>query len=228
MQRPVLVATSNPGKLRDFAGAAAPFGITITNIPHFSSLPEVIEDGATFEENARKKAESYSLAVLGELVLADDSGLEVDALGGAPGVHSARYAAHDPQKRDLQDRDPQNYDLQNNEPHGAKNTDDEANNARVLRELREVPEPERTGRFVCVLAVARNGQTLHTFRGTAEGVLLDAPRGKNGFGYDPLFFFPAIQKTFAQLNPEEKSHYSHRGAAFRQFLQWLDRERRQH
>src|SRR5271166_1686391 len=156
--RTVLLATSNAGKLRDFTGAAAACGITIASIPHFSSLPEVLEDGATFDENACKKAEAYSLSVPGELVLADDSGLEVDALGGAPGVHSARYAAHDPQ----------NHDLQNNEPHGAKNTDDNANNARVLRELKGVPEPERTGRFVCVLAVARNGQTLHTFRGNAE------------------------------------------------------------
>jgi len=206
MQRRVLVATSNPGKLRDFAGAAASYGITIANIPHFSSLPEVVEDGTSFEENARKKAESYSLAVPGELVLADDSGLEIDALGGAPGVHSARYAARD---------------LQNNEPHAAGcNTDDEANNARVLRELKGIPEDKRTARFICVLAVARDGQTLHTFRGAAEGIILDAPRGKNGFGYDPLFFFPAIQKTFAQLNAEEKSRYSHRGAAFRAFLEW--------
>jgi len=206
MQRRVLVATSNPGKLRDFAGAAAPLGITIANIPNFSSLPEVVEDGSTFEENARKKAESYSLAVPGELVLADDSGLEIDALDGAPGVHSARYAARD---------------LQNNEPHAAEcNTDDEANNARVLRELEGVPEQKRTARFVCVLAVARDGHTLHTFRGAAEGIILDALRGKNGFGYDPLFFFPVIRKTFAQLDAEEKSRYSHRGVAFRAFLSW--------
>ena len=203
--RIVLLATSNAGKLRDFAGAAAPYGITIANIPHFSSLPEVVEDGATFEENARKKAEFYSLAVPGELVLADDSGLEIDALGGAPGVHSARYAADEPHKAEC-------------------NTDDEANNARVLRELKGVPEQKRTARFICVLAVARDGHTLHTFRGAAEGIILDAPRGQHGFGYDPLFFFPAIQKTFAQLDPEEKSRYSHRGAAFRRFLQWMDRE----
>jgi XTP/dITP diphosphohydrolase len=207
--RMVLVATSNPGKLRDFAGAAAPYGITIANIPHFSSLPQVVEDGNTFEENARKKAESYSLAVPGELVLADDSGLEIDALGGAPGVHSARYAARD---------------LQNNEPHTADcNTDDEANNARVLRELKGIPEPKRTARFVCVLAVARDGQTLRTFRGAAEGVILDAPRGQNGFGYDPLFYFPQIGKTFAELSAVEKAQYSHRGAAFRAFLDWYRR-----
>ena len=204
--RSVLLATSNAGKLRDFAGAAAPYDITITNIPNFSSLPQVVEDGTTFEENARKKAESYSLAVPGELVLADDSGLEIDALGGAPGVHSARYAARD---------------LQNDESHAAEgNSNDEANNARVLRELKGVPEPERTARFVCVLAVARDGQTLHSCRGTAEGVILDAPRGGNGFGYDPLFYFPQIGKTFAELSAEEKAQYSHRGAAFRAFLEW--------
>jgi XTP/dITP diphosphohydrolase len=197
----VLIATSNPGKLRDFAGAAAPFGITIANISNFSSLSPVVEDGATFEDNARKKAESYSLAVPGELVLADDSGLEIDALGGAPGVHSARYAA--------------------DEPHAAEcNTDDEANNARVLRELKNLPEQKCTARFVCVLAAARDGQTLHTFRGTAEGLILGAPRGQQGFGYDPLFYFPQIGKTFAELSAVEKAQYSHRGAAFRAFLAW--------
>jgi XTP/dITP diphosphohydrolase len=201
ISRTVLVATSNPGKLRDFDGAAALYGLRIANVPNFSSLPQVVEDGVTFEENARKKAESYSLAVPGELVLADDSGLEIDALGGAPGVHSARYAA--------------------GEPHTAEcNTDDEANNSRALRELEGVPEPERTARFVCVLAVAREGQTLRTFRGAAEGVILHSPRGKNGFGYDPLFYFPQIGKTFAELSAEEKAQYSHRGAAFRAFLDW--------
>jgi XTP/dITP diphosphohydrolase len=199
--RTVLIATSNAGKLRDFAGAAAPYGITIANVPNFSSLPQVIEDGATFEQNARKKAESFSRAVPGELVVADDSGLEIDALRGAPGVHSARYAADQPHRADC-------------------NTDDEANNARVLRELKDVPQKERTARFVCVLAVARDGQTLRTFRGAAEGVLLGAPRGQNGFGYDPLFYFPRINKTFAELSPEEKAQYSHRGAAFRTFLDW--------
>lgn len=208
MQHRVLVATSNPGKLRDFAGAAEAHGITIAALPNFSSLPQVVEDGATFEANVRKKAEAYSLAVPGELVLVDDSGLEVDALGGAPGVHSARYAAE--------------------EPHMANsNTEDEANNARVLRELKGVPAERRTARFVCVLAAARDGRTLATFRGTAKGVILDAPRGENGFGYDPLFLFPEIGKTFAELAAAEKSLYSHRGAAFRQFLEWLDVDRTQ-
>ena len=206
MAHRIFVATSNAGKLRDFAGAAAPFGIAIANIPNFPLLPEVVEDGITFEENARKKAESYSLAVPGKLVLADDSGLEIDALGGAPGVHSARYAA-----RDLQYHDPAAAE---------RNTNDEANNAKVLSELKDIPEQKRTARFVCVLAVARDGQTLHTFRGTAEGVILHAPRGHHGFGYDPLFYFPQIAKTFAELSPEEKAQYSHRGKAFRAFLEW--------
>jgi XTP/dITP diphosphohydrolase len=204
--RTVLIATSNPGKLRDFAGAAAAYGITIASIPGFSSLPQVVEDGATFEANAGKKAETYSRAVPQELVLADDSGLEIDALGGAPGVHSARYAAR--------------------EPHSAEcNTDDEANNARVLRELRNVLQESRTARFVCVMVAARNGRSLQTFRGTAEGLILDAARGRNGFGYDPLFYLPKIGKTFAELRAAEKARYSHRGAAFRMFLAWYERQR---
>jgi XTP/dITP diphosphohydrolase len=203
----ILIATSNPGKLRDFAGAALRHGVEVATVPNFSSLPPVVEDGLTFEANARKKAESYSQYAPGEIVVADDSGLEIDTLNGAPGVHSARYAAPD---------------LHGKEPHEADaNTDDEANNARVLRELKDIPPAKRTGRFVCVLAAARDGKTLATFRGTAEGIILDAPRGTNGFGYDPLFYFPQIKKTFAELTAEEKSKYSHRGVAFRSLLDWL-------
>lgn len=197
----VLIATSNPGKLRDFAGAAGAFGIEIASIPNFSSLPAVVEDGVTFEANARKKAEDYSRYVPGEIVLADDSGLEVEALDGAPGVHSARYAA--------------------DEPHlAASNTEDEANNVRLLRELKNVPAEKRSARFVCVIAAARDGQIIGVFRGHADGIILDAPRGDNGFGYDPLFYFPSIGKTFAELSAKEKAQYSHRGAAFREFLCW--------
>jgi XTP/dITP diphosphohydrolase len=201
--RRILIATSNPGKLRDFAGAALHHGVEVAGIPDFSSLPAVVEDGLTFEANARKKAEAYSRHVPGEVVVADDSGLEIEALNGAPGVHSARYSAEKPEQADA-------------------NTDDAANNTRVLRELKGVPPTQRTGRFVCVLAAARDGKTLATFRGTAEGIILDAPRGTNGFGYDPLFYFPQIKKTFAELTAEEKSRYSHRGAAFRQFLEWCE------
>ena len=197
----ILIATSNPGKIRDFAGAASPYGIEITPIPNFSSIPPVVEDGLTFEANARKKAEAYSRYIAGEIVIADDSGLELDALGGAPGVHSARYAA--------------------DEPHRAEaNTDDEANNAKLIREIKHVPAEKRTGRFVCWIAAARDGKTLAVFEGKAEGMILDAQRGTNGFGYDPLFYFPRIEKTFAQLSSEEKANYSHRGSAFRAFLEW--------
>ena len=202
----VLIATSNAGKLRDFAGAAGPLGVTIQGIPRFHFLPEVVEDGATFEANARKKAVEYSLHIPGGVVLADDSGLEVDALNGAPGVHSARYAALDS---------------------GAAtgNSPDVANNARVLRELVELelsgatPE-QRTARFVCRLAAARDGEVVAVFSGKVEGIILGAPRGDHGFGYDPLFFYPPLQRTLAELTPEEKALVSHRGAAFREFLEW--------
>ncbi len=197
----VLVATSNVGKIRDFAGAAAPFGIEIRSIDGFSSLPPVIEDGNTFEANARKKAEAYSRFVPGELVIADDSGLEVDALGGAPGVHSARYAADQPHAAD-------------------QNTDDEANNAKLIGQIKLVPPEHRAGRFVCCIAAALDGKTFGIFDGVAEGFILDAARGSGGFGYDPLFYFPQIGKTFAELSAVEKAQYSHRGQAFRKFLEW--------
>lgn len=199
----ILIATSNSGKLRDFSGVAVPLGSQILPLPNFESLPGVIEDGLTFEDNARKKVEEYSAYAPGELVLADDSGLEVDVLNGAPGVHSARYAAADV-------------------PHGEANADDEANNAKLIRELNGVPADERTARFLCVIAAARDGKTLATFRGVVEGSILTAPRGAHGFGYDPLFYLPAIMKTLAELTPVEKSAYSHRGAAFRKFLSWYE------
>ncbi len=201
----VLVATSNPGKIRDLIGAAAAHGIEIESLADLTNLPTVVEDGATFEANAIKKAEHYSHFAPGDLVIADDSGLEVDALGCLPGVRSARFAADE-----------------HNAPEDAGNSDDEANNARLLREMHDVPDEFRTGRFVCVIAVGRNGHSLATFTGKAEGVILHHARGSNGFGYDPLFFFPQIEKTFAELTAEEKAKYSHRGAAFRAFLEWAD------
>ncbi len=199
--RRILIATSNPGKLRDFAAAAAEHGIEVAGVPGFQDLPTVTEDGATFEDNARKKAEHYSRYVKGEIILADDSGLAVDALGGAPGVHSARYAARA----------------------GQKNASDEANNARLLQEMNQVEESRRDARFVCAIAAARDGRTLATFLGEARGRLLRQPRGSGGFGYDPLFYFPALGKTFAELAPEEKAKVSHRGAAFRKFLEWVEK-----
>jgi XTP/dITP diphosphohydrolase len=199
--RRVLLATSNPGKLRDFAGAAAAFGVEVALLQGFESFPAVEETGETFEENARLKAECYSRCAPGELVTADDSGLEVDALDGAPGVLSARYAA--------------------DETTGLIRGDvDLANNARLLWELARVAEAQRGARFVCVIAAARDGVTQAVFEGEARGEILRAPRGNNGFGYDPLFYFPELKKAFAELAPEEKARVSHRGAAFRKFLEW--------
>ena len=175
------------------------------SLPGFASLPAAVEDGASFEENARKKAEHYSRLAPGKLVLADDSGLEVDALGGAPGVRSARFAADD---------------LSAPAP-GLSS--DQANNARLLRELEAVPDESRTARYVCVLALARDGRTLGTFRGQAAGLIARSPRGGGGFGYDPLFYFPELGRTFAELAPNEKAAVSHRGAAFASFSSGISR-----
>jgi XTP/dITP diphosphohydrolase len=197
----VLIATSNQGKLRDFAAAGAEHGIAVAALPQFSSLPQVPEDQPTFAANARKKAEAYSRFGPGTVVLADDSGLEVQALQGAPGVHSARYAAASPHE----------------------NASDAANNARLLVEMEAVPEEQRQAQFVCVIVAARDGEALASFRGEAQGTILHAPRGTGGFGYDPLFYFPALGKTFAELSAAEKARVSHRGQAFRKFLEWWEK-----
>ena len=196
----ILIASSNSGKLRDFSGAASLYKVEFELIPNFKQLPEAVEDGETFADNARKKSEHYSRWVAHRLVLADDSGLEADALGGAPGVHSARYAG-----------------LDTGLPGNSK---DEANNARLLRELAGVEDARRGARFVSVISVARDGCEVASFRGEAQGVLLHSPKGNNGFGYDPLFWFAPLGKTFAELTPEEKAAVSHRGNAIRQFLAW--------
>lgn len=199
----LLIASTNSGKLRDFAGAATLQGVEVELLPGMRELPEAIEDGTTFEENARKKSEHYSRFVPGQYVVADDSGLVVDALNGAPGVYSARYA-----------------ELAGEKPE--KSQVDEANNALLLRNLKGVGPEDRTGRFVCVISVAKDGREEASFRGTAEGEILDHPRGSAGFGYDPLFYFPSIGKTFAELLPTEKAKFSHRGSAFQKLLGWCD------
>ncbi len=201
-QRIVLIATSNQGKLRDFAAAAAQHGLEIEGIPDFEKIRPAKEDAPTFEANAAKKAEHYSRFVEDRIVVADDSGLQVDALNGAPGVHSARYAAMG----------------QSSASH--PNSDDAENNARLLRELADVEDERRTARFICKIAAARNGRLLAVFHGEVDGTILHAPRGSGGFGYDPLFYISDLNKTFAELTPEEKSSISHRGQAFRKFLQW--------
>jgi XTP/dITP diphosphohydrolase len=199
----IYIATSNQGKLRDFQTAAAAYDVQIAPVPHISQLPAVVEDQDTFEGNAKKKAQFYSSAVPDALVLGDDSGLEVDALGGAPGVISARYAASP----------------------GAENSSDAANNAKLRAELAEVSEDRRGARFVCVIAAARNGKIVETFRDRAEGIILHEPRGTRGFGYDPLFLFPQLGLTFAELTPEQRIEVGHRGKAFRRFLAWHNERR---
>jgi XTP/dITP diphosphohydrolase len=199
----IYLATSNAGKLKDFKAAASNLGIDVRPLPGLDTLAQPVEDGATFEQNARIKAEYYSRMAPGELVAADDSGLAVDALNGAPGVHSARYAA-----------------VLGGDPASHLNSDDAENNRLLITQLEKLPPARRSGKFVCVIAAARDGNTLQTFYGEVRGELLTVPRGTFGFGYDPLFYFPELGKTFAELPAEEKAKYSHRGKAFRQLLDW--------
>jgi XTP/dITP diphosphohydrolase len=198
-------ATSNPGKLREFATSAGTLGIDVAALPTIDAIPEPIEDAPTFMGNAELKARAYSLTLPNALVFADDSGLEVSALNNEPGVRSARYA------------DDAGYELHND----AKR--DDRNNALLLENLeaRLGPNPDRRARFVCALALARDGEILLRAKGTVEGEILRAPRGTDGFGYDPLFLIPALGLTFAELPPEQKWELSHRGRAFRSLLDQL-------
>jgi XTP/dITP diphosphohydrolase len=185
------IATSNPHKVEEIEAVLGPLGIRCVPLGR-TDIPEPEEDGATFEMNARIKAVAYARA-LGTTVLADDSGLEVDALGGAPGVHSARYAGI-----------------------GASRSErDAANNAKLLRALESVPDERRTARFVCVLVVARaDGSIVAEARGHFEGRIGHASRGANGFGYDPLLVLED-GRTSAELSSDEKNARSHRGNALR-------------
>jgi XTP/dITP diphosphohydrolase len=201
--RKIYIATTNPGKVRELCEAAKPCGLEVEPLPRLESMPPAIEDGLTFEENARIKAEHYSRHSPEALVLAEDSGLEVDELQGAPGVYSARYAA-----------------VLAGGAGTHENSDDQANNTALIAQLKQLPPGRHGGRYVCVIALGQNGKTLQTFRGTAEGELITTPRGTGGFGYDPLFYFPALKQTFAELPVAEKGRYSHRGEAFRRFLDW--------
>ena len=199
----IFLATSNPGKVREFCEAAQALALKLDPLPGIDRLPPAIEDGDTFEANARKKAEYYSRHVLHELVLAEDSGLMVDVLNGAPGVYSARYAAM----------------LQSGAA-SHQNSGDQENNLALIQQLERLSKGKFAGKYVSVIALARDGVTLATFTGQVEGELLTIPRGKQGFGYDPLFYFPALGRTFAELPLEQKREHSHRGNAFRSFLEW--------
>ena len=199
MMLTVYLASTNPGKLREFRQAAEPRGIAVELLPGIENLPVCIEDGNTFEENARKKALDYSQWTE-SLVFADDSGLCVDALGAGPGVFSARYAGPE--------------------------ADDEANNRKLLSDLVGVPTSKRSAHYACVIALARRGKILTVVEGKAGGLIQDEPRGTDGFGYDPYFFYPPLNRTFAELSLEEKYEVSHRGEAFQKLLDYLQSQDR--
>lgn len=190
----VLVATTNPGKLKEFAEALAAEGIDVKGLDSLADRTEVAETESTFEANARLKAEGYSRRTEW-VVLAEDSGLEVDAIAGAPGVHSARY--------------------------GGPSLDDAGRNRKLLDDLRDVREPDRTARFRCALAVAHRGRTLALFAGAVEGRITRQLLGAHGFGYDPLFFHPPSGCTTGELTTEQKRRVSHRGQAIAAFVRAL-------
>jgi XTP/dITP diphosphohydrolase len=198
----IYLATSNPGKIREFQEAARALNVELVPLPGMAGIAPAIEDGVTFEQNARIKAEYYSHFASGAVVLGEDSGLAVDALDGAPGVYSARYAA-----------------VLRSGRASHENSDDQANNRALITQLEALPS-RHTGKYVCVIALARDSKTLATFTGEAHGELLTIPRGTGGFGYDPLFYFPALGRTFAELSLEQKREHSHRGKAFRLLLDW--------
>lgn len=221
-------ATSNPGKLAEFTQAAIPFGITIEALPNLSSMPSPEETAATFRGNAELKAIAYSRLAPGLLIMADDSGLEVEALGLRPGVRSARFAEdmgwQEPRntKSNLSEQEPGCPGSGLSDPGAAPQmSKDDRNNRCLLSLLAALPNPTRAARFVCDLAVARDGKVLHHADGQIEGILLRAPRGEDGFGYDPLFLVPTLNRTLAEIPRPQKWQISHRGNAFRNLLQQL-------
>jgi XTP/dITP diphosphohydrolase len=194
--RKLILASSNPGKLREFRALAAGHALELDLLPGFVGVPEFPEDAPTFAENAAGKALYYS-KYSDEDVFADDSGLVVPALGGAPGVLSARYAG----------------------PWASS----EDRNAKLLKEL-QGKKGGRGGYFVCVIALARRGRCEAVVSAKADGEILEAPRGSGGFGYDPVFFYPPLGKSFAELSADEKNVHSHRGKAFRRLMEALERQ----
>jgi XTP/dITP diphosphohydrolase len=196
----ILVATTNPGKIAELK-AMLDIDVELVGLADFEGIAEIEEDGVTFAENARKKALGYAKAA-GLWTIADDSGLVVDALDGAPGVKSARFS-------------------------GGKNADrtllDHKNMAKVLKLLKDVPREKRTARFVCHLCLASPDKILIETAGTLEGLIAEREIGENGFGYDPIFFVPHLEKTVAELTRDEKNAISHRGNAIRKLKPLLDK-----
>ncbi|SLM27649.1 Non-canonical purine NTP pyrophosphatase [Desulfamplus magnetovallimortis] len=196
----LVLATRNKGKTREMRDMLKGFPVEIKNLDDFGPIPEIEEDGDTFDDNAYKKA-SFAARVLGYPAMADDSGLVVDALDGKPGVHSARFAG--------------------------ENATDQMNVAKLIEDMQDIEN--RRAAFECVISIAVPTGAALTYEGRCEGELLESPRGENGFGYDPLFYYPDFGKTFAEVSMEEKSLVSHRGKALQQvveefdkILEWLD------
>ena len=196
----IVLATRNKGKTREIRALLKDFPVDIKNLDDFGPIPEVVEDGETFDDNAYKKA-SFTARILGYPAMADDSGICVDALDGSPGVYSARYAG--------------------------KDATDADNVKKMLSDLKG--KKNRAAEFKCVISIAvPTGEAL-TYEGDCQGLILQKPAGENGFGYDPLFFYPELNKTFAQLTIEEKGRVSHRGMALKQvademdkIIEWID------
>lgn len=188
----IVVATRNQGKVREFHKMFQQFGWEAVSLMDYPDVPEVVEDGLTFEENARKKAETIA-AFLNMPAIGDDSGLEVDALDGKPGVYSARFAG--------------------------ENATDEDNWRKLLDQMRDVPNEKRTARFRCALAFARPNEETIVASGHCEGAILREPAGTNGFGYDPVFFLPEKLCTMAQLEAEQKNQMSHRAMALHNLVE---------
>jgi len=237
----LFLASSNPGKLREYREAAAARGVTVEALPRFAEMTVCVEDGATFEENAHKKAIHYSREAPG-WVFADDSGICVDALDGAPGVYSARFAG--PQATDEQNNArllaeihqveartrhgrPEDLDGITEELTSERESNlDSPNSLANLRisnfEFRvSSASGHRAAHYICVIALAQAGRVLTVVEGRADGWIIDEPRGSRGFGYDPCFFYPPLGKTFAEMLPEEKFAVSHRGVAFRRLLDYF-------
>ena len=200
MKRQILVASTNPGKVAEIC-AMLDADVNWLDLSNFPDIAEIKEDGVTFAENARKKALGYAEAA-GLWTIADDSGLVVDALGGAPGIESARFSGLKEKDRKLIDR---------------------RNLEKVLNLLKGAPKEKRTARFVCRLCLAKPDEVLIETEGTLQGLITDAPVGENGFGYDPIFFVPNLNKTVAQLTAEEKNSISHRGNAIRKLKPILEK-----
>lgn len=194
----LIVATRNHGKLKEIAALLSPLQIIVRGVAEFPDFPEVVEDGLTFAENATKKASTIA-RLSGRLTLADDSGLEVAALGGAPGIHSARYAGED--------------------------ADDVANNRKLLAALATQPPEQRAAAFVCVMALCAPDGSCRTFAGRLEGSIINEPRGMEGFGYDPLFVVAGEQRTLAEIPLAEKNRISHRAQALVQVVAVLQEGR---